>query len=125
MTCFCITSEESCDSCEAIINDFREPDFIPNRLYYHTDVTDKIILGKVQGQRTFVTYSGKTFPIATSLIKKENNRVYVHTNIFEDILRKEFENEELFTKEDLIQEVRELKDQVKELLNKIETMNIE
>lgn len=100
-------------------------DFVPNHLYYHTDITDDVILHKRVGQRSEITYKNKTFMIPTSIIKTENDRIYAHTNIFESILKKEFEEDEYFSKEDLIEEVRELKDQVKELLNKIEIMTLE
>lgn len=129
MSCFCLTSTETCSQCEAE-SSYRslysqEEEFVPNPLHYHTDVTGKLTLISKSGMRTLVAYEGLEFYMATSLIKKENNRVYVHTNIFEDILSKQntISEQPEVTLQSVIKEVEELKDRVKELLHKLETLS--
>ena len=127
MSCFCLTSTDTCSQCESessYRNLYTQEEFVPNPLHYHTDVTGKLTLISKSGMRTLVAYEGLEFYMATSLIKKENNRVYVHTNIFEDILSKQFNTLENITKEDLIKEVLILKDKVKELLERIQSSNL-
>lgn len=128
MSCrFCEPGKDSCGFCDYSGDNSNKklPDFLtdfqPNPLYYHMDVTGDITILSTDARKTEVIYDGLQFSMASSLIRFVDDQVYVHKNTFEKILIKQ-KSISPTTKEDLIKEVLQLKDQIKVVLEKLENM---
>jgi hypothetical protein len=66
-----------------------EPEFIPNQFHYHVKIKKNSIVS-VGDHFTVINYSGAVISIPNKIIKLKGkkNKVFVHKNIFNNILTK-------------------------------------
>lgn len=58
--------------------------FIPNKLYYHIDLTESLVILKTKGRAYWVSFNDVNFYIPISILINSDNKIYVHERIFKN-----------------------------------------